>query len=114
MTPGDLIDDFLNQETPYEAYDYIRYAVEGGGGSWLPLHYFARKAGLNEVGLKAFISEYSTTDNRRKTYINRANRTTRAYKKHGGETGSLLAKIESGIIPVIKTVKDAVVFATAA
>lgn len=31
VTPGDLIDDFLSQETPYEARDYIRCAVEAHG-----------------------------------------------------------------------------------
>lgn len=46
VTPADLLKQFLHLKSPYDPKEYIRCAVEGGNGAWLPMHYYARKAGL--------------------------------------------------------------------
>ncbi|WP_323032730.1 ATP-binding protein [Paracoccus sp. (in: a-proteobacteria)] len=65
VTVNSIIDDFLEQQTPFEPRDYIRCAVEAGNGAWLPMHYFARGAGLNSKQVESLIMSCSAPSSRR-------------------------------------------------
>lgn len=58
VTPSDLIEVFLNLSSPFDPKDYIRCAVEGGNGAWLPMHYYAKEAKLDKQELADFIMAF--------------------------------------------------------
>jgi len=107
VTPADLLEEFLNLKSPFDPTEYIRCAVEGGNGSWLPIHYYARKAGLSTEELAKFIMDTKATQQRRETYRDRAIGAISAFKECGGEPGVFKAKLERGTISDLKSKTDA-------
>lgn len=112
-TPADLIRDFLDQASPYEPKEYIRCAVEGGGGAWLPLHYYARKAGMSQKQLTAFIAGTAASRKRKETFTDRANGKSTAFQKSAGRAAAIKALLESGETPEVKSLVDATALARA-
>ena len=106
-TPADLVGDFLSGTSPYDPKDYIRCAVEVGNGAWLPMHFYASKAGLDRKGLAEFIKTTKAPAKRMKTYADRASGKDSAYQKAGGASVTWLTQIEAGTKPSFKTAKDA-------
>ena len=106
-TPSDLLRDFLALKTPYDPREYIRCAVEGGNGAWLPIHFYAEKAGMTAADLVEFIDRVNAPTKRKYVYSDRASGTTTAYKAAGGEGAKFLSDLEAGILPQIETLKDA-------
>lgn len=94
VTPADLIGDFLAGDSPYDPKDYIRCVVQIGGGAWLPLHYYAKKAGLDRKALAEFIADIPAPPMRKQTYTERALGHSSAYKKAAGESAKLLKMME--------------------
>lgn len=107
VTPSDLLEEFLHLKSPYDPKEYIRCAVEGGNGSWLPMHYYARKANLSTDELAKFIMATKASKKRRQTYRDRAIGKICAYKAAGGQPNAVMAKIEAGILPDITSLTDA-------
>lgn len=106
VTPADLLEDFLHLKSPYDPKEYIRCAVEGGNGSWLPMHYYAWKAGLSTDGLAKFIMATKASKKRRQTYRDRANGKISAFQKSGGQPEVFKAKIEGGTLPDLVSPTD--------
>jgi hypothetical protein len=106
-TPADLVGDFLSGTSPYDPKDYIRCAVEVGNGAWLPMHFYASKAGLDRNGLADFIKTTKAPAKRKEAYVDRALGKSEPYQKAGGEAVLWLNESKAGTIPEIKTVKDA-------
>lgn len=113
VTANDLVDDFLAQQTPYDPKEYIRCAVEGGNGAWVPMHYFASRAKLGSEGLKAYIMATNAPQTWRALYARRAEGKVSAYSASGGQASQLLAELEKGYIPDIKDIKAAASFGRA-
>lgn len=108
VTAADLLEDFLHLKSPRDPKEYIRCAVEGGSGSWLPMHYYARKARLSTEELANFIMSTKATLKRRQTYRDRATCEISAYKAAGGgQPGAIKCQIEAGILPKLTCHKDA-------
>tara|TARA_B100000965_G_scaffold263221_1_gene222163 strand:+ start:3935 stop:5467 length:1533 start_codon:yes stop_codon:yes gene_type:complete len=96
VTPFELVQDFLSQKQPSDPKEYIRCGVEGGNGAWLPIHFYARKAGMDNAELAKFISKTSAPLKRKKAYADRATGKTKAFKKAGGTPGEILERLENG------------------
>lgn len=107
VTPADLLEEFLHLKSPHDPKEYIRCAVEGGNGSWLPMHYYARKAGLSTDELATFIMAAKASDNRRQTYRDRAIGKISAFHKSGGQPELTKAEIEAGTLPALSSPTDA-------
>lgn len=107
VTPSDLVEEFLNLRSPYDPKDFIRCAIEGGNGAWLPMHYYARKAGLDRTGLADFIMGTAAPEKRREMYRDRALGKTSAKHTAGGQASVFLGELKSGNLPDVKDVTDA-------
>lgn len=107
VTPADLLEEFLHLKSPYDPKEYIRCAVEGGNGSWLPMHYYARKAGLSTDELATFIMATQASKKRRQTYRDRAIGKISAFHKSGGQPEAIKAEIEAGTLPALSSPTDA-------
>lgn len=107
VTPNDLIDEFLALHSPFDPKDYIRCAVEGGNGAWLPMHYYARQADMNDSELSEFIMATAAPLSRREMFRDRASGQTSAFKEAGGRAGEILRELKSGAIPEVSDVTRA-------
>lgn len=107
VTPADLLEDFLHLKSPFDPKEYIRCAVEGGSGAWLPMHYYARKAALSTEDLAKFIMDTKAPLQRRETYRDRAIGSISAFKECGGEPGVFKSMLEGGKIPDLKSTANA-------
>ncbi len=112
VTKADVIGDFLRQETPSDPGEYIRFLVEGTQGEWLPIHYFARQAGLDAAGLVAFINSTAAPAIRKNVFVERAKRNC-AYHQAAGAGRVKLRDIESGILPDVTISKEVAAVASA-
>ncbi|MBJ7576953.1 ATP-binding protein [Devosia sp. MC532] len=113
VTPTDLLNDFLEQQTPYEPKEYIRCAVEGGNGGWLPLHYFANRCGLNRDGLVAYIKVTAAPQARKDLYAARASGVQSAYSPAVGQSVDIITALHSGNVPEITDIRIAAHFGRA-
>lgn len=107
LTPADLLEEFLHLKSPYDPKEYIRCAVEGGNGSWLPMHYYARKAELSTDELAQFIMATKAPNIRRQTYRDRAIGKISAFQKSGGQPNAFKGEIEGGLFPSLRGLTDA-------
>lgn len=113
VTPADLVRDFLEQKAPYAPKEYVRCAVEGGNGAWLPMHFFASKAGMSRKQLSDFISATEASAKRKEVYCDRASGKKSAYSLASGSSVELMREIEARIIPKIETKTQATAVARA-
>lgn len=107
VTPADLLEEFLHLKSPFDPKEYIRCAVEGGNGSWLPMHYYARKAGLSTDELAKFIMSTKAPENRRQTYRDRAIGKISAFRKAGGQPDAVKMELQAGKLPELSSPTDA-------
>ncbi len=107
VTPNDLIDEFLALNSPFDPKDYIRCAVEGGNGAWLPMHYYAGKAAMSQADLSEFIMRTAAPIKRREMYRDRAVGVVSAFKTTGGKSSEFLDDLNDGKLPVVTDVSDA-------
>ena len=97
ITDEDVVRNFLEQETVFEPLEYIRYSVGGTARHWLPLFYFAARAGLDRPGLALFVDGLSTTKALRKVdVLARASGGRSAFAKHVGGPSKRLAGLLAG------------------
>jgi hypothetical protein len=81
ITRADMLQDFLADKCLGEPLDYIRFAVESTFGDWLPIRYFARKAGLSDKDLIAYIDTLPVQPPRKDLYRKRLASPDTAYAK---------------------------------
>lgn len=113
VTRSDLIQDFLRQELPYDGKEYIRCAVEGGQGEWLPIFFFAQSAGLKQSELLALIDKAQATPHRKRVFIARVSGAKQAYHKPLLKDAEFLQMLEDGHVPQIESERAAVGIASA-
>lgn len=113
VTPADLQNDFLEQQAPYEPKEYVRCAVEGGNGGWLPLHYFARRSGLDRDGLVEYIMATAAPQAWKNLYAARASGARSAYSSAIGRSDDIVASLEAGSVPEITDIRKAARFGRA-
>lgn len=113
VTPADLIQEFLDMSAPYDPKEYIKCAIEGGNGAWLPIYYYARKAGLSDIELADFIMNTAAPLKRREMYRDRALGKISAFHCAGGQAADLLSKIVSNLKFEVKDATDAANFGRA-
>jgi hypothetical protein len=107
VTPSDLIHQFLDLSSPSDPKEYIRCAIEGGNGAWLPMHYYAQLAGLDRGQLSNFIMNTAAPPKRRKMYKDRATGVISAYKPVGGQGEKFARELTEGKLPKVETATDA-------
>lgn len=107
VTQNELLDVFLEMKNPYDARDYIRCAIEGGGVTWLPIYYFASKAEMSLSDLISFIDKCTAPAKRKNFYKNRAYGKESAYRVASGGAMPFLMDLEKGILPNVSDIKKA-------
>jgi len=100
LTRSHILEAFLDQTKPSDPTDYIRFALEVGQNERLPLHYFARLAGMSHDDLVAFINSTSATPARKKRYIDWI-KPDSAFHKAVGTPKAYLIRILAGDMPVV-------------
>ncbi len=114
VTRNDLINDFLGQTSVLDPKEYIRYALEGAQGDWLPLRFFARQAGLSKVALVGFINKTAAAVPRKTLFASRMSKKETARQTATGQSASMLKKIQAGAtIPPPTSSKEAATIARA-
>ena len=108
VTPTDLIADFLELRSPYDPTEYIRCAIEGGNGAWLPMHYYARQAKFDRDELADFIMKTSAPQKRKKAYADRATGIVSAFRAAGGGAAPIISALKAGIVPDVTDIRSAV------
>jgi hypothetical protein len=106
LTRKQVLGAFLNQIAPEDPALYIRWTVESGEGAWLPLHYFAKLAGLTRQQLIEVINSTEATSARKKTYITHV-RPNAPFKKAQGKPKAILDEILTGSLPTPTTPQEA-------
>lgn len=101
-----LLNAFLNQVPPDDPLLHIRFAVEHAQGEWLPIHYFAKLAGLTREQLIEFIKSTNGTEYQKNLYSQRA-QPNAAYHKAQGKPKTLLAEIIAGNLPTVTNAQEA-------
>lgn len=113
VTQSDLLEDFLSAKSPYDPKEYIRCAIEGGNAVWLPIHFYASKAGLDCKGLSEFIKSTQGLDGRKKSFVQRALENNSAFKTATGDASIWLDKIKKGTKLTFGTEAEAVLIVRA-
>lgn len=107
ITPFELVQDFLHQKLPSEPKEYIRCAVVGGNGAWLPIHFYAEKAGMSGEELAQYILKTSAPLTWKNKFAARATGKKSAYKAAGGTPAEILAMLEAGEVVEVNDDKKA-------
>jgi hypothetical protein len=107
VTPSDLVRDFLDLCSPYDPAEYVRCAVEGGNGAWLPIHYFGRKAKMSRAALANFILGADAPTKRKETYRDRAMCQVSAFRRAEGNGAAVLKQLLKGEVPEVADLKSA-------
>lgn len=100
LTRSNVLKAFLEQTKPNDPTVYIRFALEVGQNERLPLHYFARLAGMSREELVAFINSTSATPTKKKRYIDWT-KPDAAFHKAVGTPKAFLNNILAGNLPVV-------------
>ncbi len=106
LTRADIISAFLEQVKPVDPKEYIRFAIEVGQGERLPLHYFARLAGLSQEELVKFINSSGGPPARKQKYVNWLSPHA-AFRRAVGSPKAILDGILAGATPSVTTPTEA-------
>lgn len=96
VTPADLINDFFELKSPHDPKEYIRCAVEGGNGAWLPMHYYGMKAVMGRKDIAYFIGTTNAPPGRKKLYSDRVMQKNSTFAAASGTSADYLDDINSG------------------
>lgn len=94
VTRHDLESDFLNQNTMVYPKEYIRYAIESVHGTWVPIRYYAKLAGLTKPSLKAFINGTKAAPHRKSQFVQLISKKDAARTPPSAKSLDILATIE--------------------
>nr|WP_294527016.1 ATP-binding protein [uncultured Rhodopila sp.] len=97
VTRADMQQDFLSGKLTAEPLDYVRCAIEVSGNDWLPIRYFACRAGLSNADLLAFIiDDGSAIPTQKELYRKRLASPDAACTKAKGPQADMLRRILAG------------------
>lgn len=107
LTDANLLLNFLRRETLFKPEEYIRYAVEASHAEWLPIFYFALKAGFDKAALVNFLESLDGSARRRCKFVERAKGERTALYAYVGSPASTLKRIVAGDLTGPTTSKEA-------
>ncbi|WP_368933442.1 helix-turn-helix domain-containing protein [Brevundimonas naejangsanensis] len=107
ITDDIVLRNFLTDQMISLPKEYIRYAAVGGRAAWLPVGYFARKAGLSRSQVRAMIKALPGTSARKTSLLARINKPDAAQQASKGAPKALLRKLASGALPEPTDAKSA-------
>jgi Putative DNA-binding domain len=97
ITDENVLANFLDQETLVAPAEYIRFAVAGSNRNWLPIFYFASRAGLKRDELVALVEGTVTSKLKHKAeLVQRANGERSAKANHSGTPAKMLKALLAG------------------
>lgn len=106
ITDDIVLRNFLADELISLPKEYIRYAAVGGRAAWLPVGYFAKKAGLSRSEVKALIAACPDSS-RKAALLSRINKVDAAQQVFQGAPRALLETLVSGALPEPTDAKSA-------
>lgn len=98
ITDDILLRNFLSGQTISQPKEYIRYVALGGHAVWLPIGYFAQKAGLKHADVEAMISNLPGMSARKKRLLARIGNPDAARTTFEGAPKGVLKKLAAGKI----------------
>lgn len=98
ITDDIVLRNFLTDQMISLPKEYIRYAAVGGRAAWLPVGYFASKAGMSRSQVKAMIKALPGASARKTSLLARINKSDAARHISQGAPKTLLKKLESGVL----------------
>ena len=107
ITDDIVLRNFLTDQLISLPREYIRYAAVGGRAAWLPVGYFARKAGLSRTDVKEMISAFPGVSARKTSLLARISRDDAARQEFQGAPKTILKKLASGALVEPTDVKSA-------
>ena len=105
ITRDDMRTAFLADKLDAEAIDYVRVAVEMSGSDWLPVRYFALKAGMSREQLLAFIEKSPGPPKQKALCRQRLSSPDQAYSEAKGPSLAIRKKLETGDAVALNTSK---------
>ena len=97
VTVQDVQDDFLADNMHADPFDYLRCAIEVGGTAWLPVRFYARRAGMSDDELLTFVEGLpSVTSVARKAYRTRLASADAAFSPSNGPTKKAVERLLEG------------------
>ncbi|CAH1650368.1 MULTISPECIES: ATP-binding protein [unclassified Chelatococcus] len=106
LTRDDILSAFLGQAKIDHPLEYIRFVVEVSRNERLPLHYFAKQAGLSKLQAIDFIQKSNGSAPRKKACIGWLDEDA-AFRAATGNPKRLLEGILKGDIPDLPSPKEA-------
>jgi len=94
-----VLRNFLTDQMISLPKEYIRYAAVGGRAAWLPVGYFAGKAGLSRSQVRTMIKALPGASARKTSLLARINKSDAARHVFQGAPKALLRKLASGVLP---------------
>jgi hypothetical protein len=107
ITDDIVLRNFLSGQTVSQPKEYIRYAAVGGHAAWLPVGYFARKAGLSRDDVRKLISALPGTSARKRSLLVRIGKKDAARNEFQGAPKGILQKLNAGQMTEPTDVKNA-------
>ncbi|CAN5213249.1 hypothetical protein BH10PSE2_BH10PSE2_11910 [soil metagenome] len=107
ITDDIVLRNFLTDQLISLPKEYIRYAAIGGRAAWLPVGYFAQKAGLSRAEVKAMIVALPGASARKTSLLSRINKCDAARQDSQGAPKALLKKLTTGVLPEPTDAKSA-------
>jgi hypothetical protein len=107
VTRDDLRRDFLADTLQADPSDYLRTAIDMQANEWVPLRYFAGKAGMTHQDLVEFISKANGTPGRKNTLKKRLGSPDAAFVKASGPAAQIQQQLLRGDGVVPATAADA-------
>ncbi|WP_439471292.1 AlbA family DNA-binding domain-containing protein [Brevundimonas sp.] len=113
ITDDVVLRNFLAQQTVSLPKEYIRYAVVGGHAAWLPIGYFARRAGLSCSDVRTLVTSLQGQSARKKALLKRIDKADSARADFQGSPKSIARKLASGTLTEPTDAKSAASIAQA-
>ena len=96
VTRDDLRRDFLRDALQAEPIDYLRAVVDISTTEWVPLRYFAVKAGMDRDELQSFIQSTNGSAGRKDLLCKRIEGPNKAFVKAIGRSAQIRTKLLDG------------------
>jgi CRP-like cAMP-binding protein len=113
ITDDIVIRNFLAGQLISTPMEYIRYAAIGGRAAWLPIGYFALRAGVTRSQVRAMIKALPGQSARKTTLLARIGKTDPARQDPQGAPKAILKDLMSGTVPKPTDLKSAQTIAQA-
>ncbi len=98
LTDDVFLRNFLSGQTISQPTEYIRYAAVGGRAAWLPIGYFAQKAGLSRRAVRELVAGLPGDTAQKKVLLTRIDKADGAKKNYAGSPKTIVEKLMAGQI----------------